>query len=416
MAYLPNKKEFLLMIKEKFEKSAKSINDINIIFFHGNCPFFKEIVKSFYQKEAQEFINIYKNLQKLALDIENILQKEIPFLKEKDKKKKYELTRKQAALIFLLSFFNLIEDQNKNKNRFNVYYVLFNRSFCTFQFGRCFLNYLTVIGRWLEQGKEDILNEKIIYLRDNIDQKDYLNNQNIELCELKLYKEGSLFDGDAGYCIDFANKYIGGGVLNGGNVQEEILFAVEPEAIVSMFFMEVMDKNDAIGIFNTIEYSKYSGYGNKFEFKESAITDDLTKIKKHRIIAIDAINITSIYYYYYKNRTQENIIRDIHKAYVGFNLINWDIGENVEKTIATGNWGCGCFGGNHELKFIQQWIAASFAGVKRLDYYSFDNKNMKRVAQYYDKIKDKYGTASSLFNTILFTDIDENNIIGQLLK
>ena len=209
--------------------------------------------------------------------------------------------------------------------------------------------------------------------------------------------------------------YIGRGVLNGGCVQEEILFAVEPEAIVSMFFMEVMDKNDAIGIFNTIEYSKYSGYGNKFKFEKSAITDDLTKIKRHRIIAIDAINIKSIYYIY-KIRNQENIIRDIHKAYTGFNLINFDIGENVEKTIATGNWGCGCFGGNHELKFIQQWIAASFAGVKRLDYYSFDNKNMKRVAKYYNTIKDIYQTASSLYNAIVFTNIDYNNIIGQLLQ
>jgi len=415
MAYLPHKNEFSLNeLKEKFRETPKSIDDINKKFFNGKCPFFKEIDKN-YQQEAQDFINIYKNLQNLALDIENILTKEIPFLKEKDKNKKYELTRKQVALIFLLSFFNLIEDPKKNKNRFNVYYVLFNNGFCTFQFGRCFLNYLTVIGRWLEQGKEDILNEKIIYLRDNIDQQDYLEKENIQLCELKLYEEGSLFDGDAEYCIDFANKYIGGGVLNGGNVQEEILFAIEPEAIVSMFFMEVMDKNDAIGIFNTIEYSKYSGYGNKFKFEKSAITDDLTKIKRHRIIAIDAINISSIYYIY-KIRHQENIIRDIHKAYVGFNLINFDIGENVEKTIATGNWGCGCFGGNHELKFIQQWIAASFAGVKRLDYYSFKNKNMEKVAKYYNQIKDKYQTASSLYYTIAFTNIDENNIIKQLLQ
>ena len=105
-----------------------------------------------------------------------------------------------------------------------------------------------------------------------------------------MHEKGSLFDGDSDYCVDFANKYIGGGALTGGCVQEEILFAVEPEAVVSMFFMEVMDKNDAIGIFNTIEYSKYKGYGSLFEYEKSAITDDLTKIKRHKIIAIDAIN------------------------------------------------------------------------------------------------------------------------------
>ena len=71
-------------------------------------------------------------------------------------------------------------------------------------------------------------------------------------------------DGDASYCLDFANKLIGGSTLNGGCVQEEILFAIEPEAIVSMLFMEEMDENDAIGIFNTIQYSNYSGFKNSY--------------------------------------------------------------------------------------------------------------------------------------------------------
>jgi poly(ADP-ribose) glycohydrolase len=33
--------------------------------------------------------------------------------------------------------------------------------------------------------------------------------------------------------VDFANKRIGGGVLRNGCVQEEILFAIFPEAIVT---------------------------------------------------------------------------------------------------------------------------------------------------------------------------------------
>ena len=103
-----------------------------------------------------------------------------------------------------------------------------------------------------------------------------------------------------------------------------------------MFFMEVMDKNDAIGIFNTIEYSKYKGYGSSFEYEKSAITDDLAKIKRHKIIAIDATNKAG----YFKNKYIDNIKRDIHKAYVGFNLVNFETEKNSNKTIATGNWGC----------------------------------------------------------------------------
>ena len=68
--------------------------------------------------------------------------------------------------------------------------------------------------------------------------------------------------------------FIGGGVLQGGCVQEEILFATQPEAIVSMFFMEVMSDNDAIRIDNLIQYSNYSGYAHSFKFKESAINNN----------------------------------------------------------------------------------------------------------------------------------------------
>ena len=395
-------------------------SDFNKIFFNNQCPFFSQI-ENYYSKEGDEFLNIYKYLQKLVKDIEIIFpQKELPILKTKDKNKSLELTRKQVALLFLLSFFNFIEE-SKN-NRFYVYNILYSKYGAKFEFGRCFLNYLTIIGKWLEQEnkKEEIkkiLEEKIIYKRDNIDSQDYLNN-NIDLCEIKLDKEKSLFDGDDQYFIDFANKYIGGGTLTGGCVQEEILFAVQPEAIVSMFFMEVMDKDDAIGIYNTIKYSNYTGYGNKFRFENSSITNDLTQIKKYKIIAIDAVDNRHFYnnYYYFSNNNQKDIIRDIHKAYVGFNLINSETEKNIEKTIATGNWGCGAFGGNHELKFIQQWIAASFAGVKKLDYFTFNRKEMEIACKYHNEIKDKYKTAKSLYEAITLYPLDENNIIKNLLK
>lgn len=40
----------------------------------------------------------------------------------------------------------------------------------------------------------------------------------------------------------------------------------------------------------------------------------------------------------------------------------------------TGNWGCGDFGGNKELKFIIQWIAASVAGVSTLSFHTHGDK------------------------------------------
>ena len=206
-------------------------------FFIINAPFLLK-QKNIKSKEGDEFLNIYKYLQKLVKDIEIIFpEKELHFLKTKDKNKSLELTRKQVALLFLLSFFNFIEE-SKN-NRFYVYNILYSKYGAKFEFGRCFLNYLTIIGNWLKQEEineeiKKILEEKIIYKRDNIDSQDYLNN-NIDLCEIKLDKEKSLFDGDDQYFIDFANKYIGGGALTGGCVQEEILFAVQPKLLFQCF-------------------------------------------------------------------------------------------------------------------------------------------------------------------------------------
>ena len=45
---------------------------------------------------------------------------------------------------------------------------------------------------------------------------------------------GGITDGLGMLEADFANMYIGGGVLMGGNVQEEIRFSIAPECIVSL--------------------------------------------------------------------------------------------------------------------------------------------------------------------------------------
>ena len=97
---------------------------------------------------------------------------------------------------------------------------------------------------------------------------------------------------------------------------------------------------------------------------------------------------------------QKEFIRDIHKDKAGFNLINLD-GNKLEKTIAAGNWGCGAFGGNHELKFTHQWNAASLAGIKRLDYYTFNHNKMKKAIDCYEIIKNKYQKANNLYKAIV---------------
>lgn len=46
--------------------------------------------------------------------------------------------------------------------------------------------------------------------------------------------------------VDFANKYLGGGVLTHGCVQEEIRFLICPEMIISRLFTEGLEKNESL--------------------------------------------------------------------------------------------------------------------------------------------------------------------------
>jgi hypothetical protein len=70
--------------------------------------------------------------------------------------------------------------------------------------------------------------------------------------------------------VDFANKSIGGGVLLGGNVQEEIMFSRHPEAIVSCLLCETMYKTESIMIYGVRCFSQTEGYGASFTFLQAA--------------------------------------------------------------------------------------------------------------------------------------------------
>ena len=411
--YLPHANQiFLQNITASFLIPVYSMDGLNNIFFNNNCPFFS-LMQQFYPQESAAFLNVYDNLRQLVLNIGNILPQSIQILKKFTPLAKVELTRRQVALLFCLSFFGVLPVNTSNLlNKFNVSQVLYANSGPQFQFARCFLNYLKTIGYWLRENNQ-ILDEKIIYIRENINRNNWdLTSKNlIGLCQINICPLGSLTEGNATYCVDFANKFIGGQVLKGGAVQEEILFALDPEAIVALLFMEEMDDNDGIGIFNTIQYSKNTGYAKTFEFSGSNIdvSSNMYNVKRHRIIAIDAAREDKRLNQVNKSEYQNIICRDIYKALAGFNLINYDY-NGFEKSIATGNWGCGVFNGIHELKFIEQWIAASFAGVQRLDYYTFNKPEMQNALQYYEKIKNKYMTASNLFRTLFYNQLDAEKI------
>ena len=50
------------------------------------------------------------------------------------------------------------------------------------------------------------------------------------------------------------------------------------------------------------------------------------------------------------------------------------------RPVATGNWGCGVFRGDPELKAVIQWVAASAAGCPVVVYHTFGDRRMSRVS------------------------------------
>ena len=56
------------------------------------------------------------------------------------------------------------------------------------------------------------------------------------------------------------------------------------------------------------------------------------------------------------------------------------IGESRVRPVATGNWGCGVFRGDPELKAVIQWVAASAAGCPVVVYHTFGDRKMSRVS------------------------------------
>ena len=91
--------------------------------------------------------------------------------------------------------------------------------------------------------------------------------------------------------MDFANKFVGGGVLGWGCVQEEIRFITSPELIVSMLFMERLDDRDAMIVTGCERYCSSRGYADSFRF-EGDFNDQTPRDSWGRryteVVAIDA--------------------------------------------------------------------------------------------------------------------------------
>jgi poly(ADP-ribose) glycohydrolase len=152
----------------------------------------------------------------------------------------------------------------------------------------------------------------------------------------------------AGSIVDFANEDLHIGTIIPSATQEEILFSCRPELFPGVMFCQRMMPDEAIVITGAPRVVNYTGYLHTFRFHDgfpNAIVDS-AQYPPQAIIAIDAVLENQF--------SRASIERDVNKAYVGFScpIEPVSAGRSAD-LISTGGWGCGAFGGDQALKFLQ---------------------------------------------------------------
>lgn len=80
----------------------------------------------------------------------------------------------------------------------------------------------------------------------------------------------------------------------------------------------------------------------------------------------------------------------------------WQAGESSDyKGIATGNWGCGAFGGDLPIKSMLQWLAASEAKCPTVKYFTFGDPRAERLREAVHFISENYYDVGHVWSTLV---------------
>jgi len=189
------------------------------------------------------------------------------------------------------------------------------------------------------------------------------------------------------------------------NLQEEIRFVINPECLVSILFCEEMEERESILIVGAEQFSSYSGYGGGFKCSGPHQDTNPVDDRGRRCVSIVAMDAT--YFMSKPEQFQQRcILRELNKALCGFShtVPGDDSSTSKFVPVATGNWGCGMFGGIKMLKTVIQWMAASRAG-REIKYFTFDDDVLhEEQRSFIEALVQKQATVGQLFRLTLNMD------------
>ncbi|EFO25964.2 Poly(ADP-ribose) glycohydrolase [Loa loa] len=302
-------------------------------------------------------------MAKLALQSPSLITQPIPILR-RGSSGSVTISQHQAASLLAHAFFCTFPSRNTVSNELppiNFWRLFSLHSANAVEKLRCLMHYFHMVSKKMPTG--------LLTIRRQNDSAQEWSSMHLPLSKLYVSHTGTIEDDGHGMLqVDFANEYIGGGVLSGGCVQEEIRFLICPEMIVSMILCEKMHHNEAIVICGAERFSGYDGYGSSFRWRPMEKMDSFPRDRFHRLccelVAIDALPFSNKH----EQFSVELVDRELLKAYVGF-----AVNDGTMKPVATGNWGCGVFGGDLHLKSLIQLMASS-ARKRCLYYFTFGNQ------------------------------------------
>eukprot|EP00386_Alphamonas_edax_P015244 GDKI01046607.1.p1 GENE.GDKI01046607.1~~GDKI01046607.1.p1 ORF type:complete len:230 (+),score=79.80 GDKI01046607.1:278-967(+) len=165
-----------------------------------------------------------------------------------------------------------------------------------------------------------------------------------------------------------------------------------------MLLCEQMLPHEAIVVCGAERFSRHTGYGYGFAWAgpppAPTATDtvhrgyvgrapiDVCGRRDTHTVAMDALVCRG--YSRAWQYAHEQMQRELCKAYAAF------LGDDEElkaaakdkntqlRPVSTGNWGCGVFGGDPQLKSLLQWVAAA-AAQRDVHYFTFTDKRVKGV-------------------------------------